>query len=248
MAEAPASAYPIETLVLQDFTQTPNTSAGLYQTVLEHVVPRNEVRALLRYPGRLTFGKRDAFVGDGALKQFALLSTLIASRNFPTPARAFKGATAGGVSAATELTYTSAAAPAAGQFTIDASNNIVLAAADAAPTAGETVWVFYAFSDGEYTIEVFTPNERRHDTYANGTIRRLNAAPQDDVNSVFAIGSNTPWLPQDTLIRVQVKVADSDSIVSFDPLNIYTNIELPFTRQPIGAVKDPDNQLSALGA
>ena len=248
MAEAPASAYPIETLVLEDFTRTPNTSAGLYQTVLEHVVPRNEVRALLRYPGRLTFGTQDAFVGDGAAKSFALLSTLVQSRNFPTPARAFKGATGGGVAGATELTYTSAAAPGAGEFTISAANAIVLAAADDAPTAGETVWVYYAFADGEYTIEVFTPNERRHDTYANGTIRRLNAAPQDDVNSVFAIGSNTPWLPQDTLIRVQVKVEDADSIVNFDAHNIYTNIELPFTRQPIGAVKDPDNQLSGLGA
>lgn len=242
--DMPATAYPIEQLVLSDFTQTPNTSVNITQTVLEHIVPRNEARALLRYPGRLTFGKLDAIVGTTATT-YALLSTLVFSRNFPTPARAFRGTTAGGLAGATEQTYV-ASGPGAGQFTIDASNNIVLGTALAAT---DTVWVYYAFSDGQYTIEVFTPNERRHDTYANGTILRLNSAPQDDVNSVFAIGSNTPFLPQDTIVRVQVNVTNSTSLVNFDAANIYTNIELPFTRAPIAALKGhPDAQLAGLGA
>lgn len=237
----------IEKLLLGDFTRTPNTLANVLQTVMEFIVPRGEARSLRRWPGRLTLGKRDAFVGNGAAKTFALLSTLVHSRNWPTPARAFKGATAGGVAGATELVYTSAAAPAAGQFTIDAANNIVLAAADAAPTAAETVWVYYAFGDGRYTIEVFTANEKRHDSVINGSILGLNAANQDDVNSVFAINANTPYLPQDTIIRVQVQVSDADSIVNFDDQNIYTNIELPYTRAPQASIRSPDAQLAGLG-
>lgn len=243
--EAPTQA--IEKLLLSDFTRTPNTMAGVLQTVMEHVVPRGEARSLRRWPGRLTLGKRDAFVGNAALKTFALLSVLVNSRNFPTPARAFKGLTANGVAGAVELVYTSAAAPAAGQFTIDAANNIVLAAADAAPAANETVWVYYAFGDGRYTVEVFAANEKRHDSVLNGSILGLNAANQDDVNSVLAINANTPYLPQDTAIRVQVQVTDADSLVNFDDVNIYTNIELPYTRAQQASIRSPDAQLAGLG-
>lgn len=247
MPESEAPTQGIEKLLLGDFTRTSNTMAGVLQTVMEHLVPRGEARSLRRWPGRLTLGKRDAFVGNGALKTFALLSILVNSQQFSAPARAFKGATAGGVAAATELVYTSAAAPAAGQFTIDATNNIVLAAADAAPSAAETVWVYYAFSDGRYTVEVFAANEKRHDSVANGSILGLNVANQNDVNSVWAINANTPYLPQDTAIRVQVQVADADSLVNFDEQNVYTNIELPYTRIAQAAIKSPDAQLAGLG-
>ena len=233
----PEQHYPQEALILEDFTQFANTQTGVMETVLEHVVPRNEARMLLRAPGRLNFGTLDTFSGDGSTTDFALLSTLVRSRNFPQPARAFVG----GV----EQTYTSAAAPGAGEFTVT-GNTAKFGTAPA--NAADNTKVYYAFADGDYTVEVFSPNERQHDTYANGTIRRLNSAPQDDVNSVWAIGANTPPLPQDTIIRVQVKVSDADSIVNFDADNIYTRIELPFTRLPLAAVQDPDAYLARLGA
>ena len=240
--------YPEEMLVLTDFVTTPNTQTGLMETVLEHVVPRNEARMLLRSPGRLHFGTRHVTAeGDGIVTSYALPVTLVRSRNFPVPAIVliYDGADPDSDTLVDTLVYV-ASAPAAGQFTLSANNVVLGDAADL--DAGEFGVVYFPFGNGEYTVEVFSPNERTHDTYANGTILRLNSAPQDDVNSVWALGSNTPPLPQDTIVRVQVKITDADAIVNFDAVNVYTAIELPFTRLPVGSLNDPDAYLDKLGA
>lgn len=239
--------YPQETLVLPDFDQSSNSQTGVFETVLEHIVPRNEARMLLRAPGRLTFGTRHIVQGDGVTTTYSLPAVLVRSRNFPIPAVAlvYDGADPATANLVDTLTYV-ASGPAAGQFTLSGNDVVLGDGADVG--AAEYLVVYFPFSNGVYTVEVFSPNERQHDTYANGTILRLNSAPQDDVNSVWALGSNSPPLPQDTIIRVQVKVTDADAIVNFDAANPYTNIELPFTRLPLAALSDPDAYMGPLGA
>jgi len=240
--------YPTEVLVLDDFVQTQNSQTGVFETVLEHEVPRNEARMLLRSPGRLNFGTRHITAeGDGIATNYALPVTLVRSRNFPIPAvvKVFDGPDPDADSEVDELDYV-ASAPGAGEFTLSGNSVVLGAAADIG--AGEYGVVYFPFGNGDYTVEVFSPNQRRHDTYQNGSILRLNSAPQDDVNSVWALGRNSPPLPQDTIVRVQVKVTDADAIVNFDAANPYTRIELPFTRLAVAGDGSADDYLKGLGS
>lgn len=219
----PLQTSDIENLLLSDFLASANSGvAGVLQTVLQHTVFRGETRTLIRHPGRLTFGTKDLFSGNGALVTFNLTKKAVVSANHPTPARAFVG----GV----EQAYV-AAAPGAGQFTVNFAVSPATITFGVAPGAGaDNVDVRYANAEGNYSIEVFTPNSRRHDTYKNGTIRRLNSAPQHDNNNIFAIDRDTPPLTQDHIIRIQV---DSAAVVDLDAEKSYTSIELPFVRGPL---------------
>lgn len=208
-----------------DFVLTATQGTGAVETVAEYVIPRGEARKFIRHSGRLTLGAKDLFNGDGATVDFVLAQPIANSpRAFAAPAKVFVGAV--------EYVYV-AAAPGAGQFTINFATKTITFGV--APAVGvDNVKVYYppVNGDGKYTIEVYNPTERRHETFGNGSIRRINTAPQDDINSPWTMGE-TPWLVQDYILRVQVQSA---SDVSVDADNPYTQIELPFVRKGIAQV------------
>lgn len=217
----------METLTREDFTRVANTGAGAFQTVMTHIVPRGEARKFVREAGRLNFGATQQFAPAGGTTTLTITAgSVVRSRQFKAyPVTVFR--LRAGVTV--QLTLVTAA-PGANEFSYNETTQVITIAAS---TAGDVFDVYFPFSAGSYTVEVFSPSERRHDTYGNGTIQRLNSAPQDDINSMFSINSDTPWLLQDYTLRVQVNTA---TIVNHDDRNPYTLVELPYVRAPLAAL------------
>jgi hypothetical protein len=216
----------LDYLTLNDVTKTAATGTGATETVFEFIIPRGEARKFVRTAGRLTLGAKDTFAGNGALVDFVLAQTIANNfRGFRIPAILYF--LTGGVK--TYKTYTSNPAPGAGQFTVNFATNAVKTGDVAAALTDVVVLYPPVNVDGQYTVEVFNPTERRHETFGNGSIRGLHSMVQDDINSPWSM-SETPWLPQDYILRVQVKTV---SDVSVDLDNAYTQLELPFVRKPV---------------
>lgn len=204
---------PIENLTRDDFTLSANTP-NVNTTTAEFVVPRGFAFRLLAHNARLLLGTMDQFAGNGAQVTFVLTRKIVPSRgNGPA---AIDGAVA---------TVNGA------QVTISAidyaAGSVTLAAA---PANGAVVKIYYAFAEGRYTVEVFSADERRHDTHANGSIRRLNASNQEDVNQMFRLDFPTNWLPQDFVVRIQV---NTPATVNWDAVNPFSMIQFPFERRDI---------------
>jgi hypothetical protein len=212
-----------------DMTLTPTVGSGNFETVAEFIIPRGEARKFLREAGRLTLGSKSAFNGDGATTVFTLPANVSNNARAFTPPAALYFVVAG---VKVFKVYTANPAPGAGQFTVLFPNQVKTG--DIAAAGVNNVVVYYppTNSDGKYTIEVFNPPEKRHETYGNGATAGLHRKVQDDINSPWTM-NETPWIVQDYLIRVQVA---SLIVVDTSLDNPFLGVELPFVRKGIGQV------------
>lgn len=218
---------PIEFLTREDFTLSANTP-NVNTTVAEFVIPRGYAFRYLAHSARLLLGTMDQFNGDGVQATFNLSRDIIPSRgNGPASTDGAVATVNGAVVAIQSINY--------------AANSVTLAAA---PANGATVRIYYAFGEGRYTVEVFSADERRHDTHANGAIRRLNASNQEDVNQLFRLKFATNWLPQDFLIRIQV---NTPATVNWDAANPFSSIQFPYERRDIRSFR-PEELVAAYQA
>lgn len=234
----------LDFLTRSDLTLTAASGTGAVETVAEFVIPRGLARKFVRTSGRLLLGAKDTFAGNGALVDFVLAATIANSpRSFRIPAVLYFQVGAG---AKTYKTYTANPAPGAGEFTVNFATNAVKTG-DVAPN-GTSVHVYYppVNGDGQYTIEVFNPTERRHETYGNDAIAALHSAAQTDINSPWTM-NETPWLPQDYIIRVQVKTSSDVNVESDNP---YTLFALPFIQKPVSQMTKDEyaETVAVLGA
>jgi len=218
---------PTENLTRDDWTLSANTP-NVNTTVAEFVVPRGYAKRFVAQNARLMLGTMDQFAGNGAATAFALSRTIVPSRgNGPLSTDGAVATVNGAVVAISAINY--------------ATNTVTLAAA---PANAAVVKIYYAFSEGRYTVEVFSADERRHDTHANGSIRRLNATNQEDVNQIFRLDFPTNWLPQDFILRIQV---NTPATVNWDAVNPFSTILFPFERRDIRSFK-PEELVAAYQA
>jgi len=218
---------PMEYLTRDDFTLAANTP-NVNTTVAEFVIPRGYAFRFLAQAARLLLGVMDQFAGTGAQTVFNLTRQIVPSRgNGPS---ALDGAVATVNSAVVTISA------------IDYNAKTVTLAV--APANAAVVKIYYGIAEGRYTVEVFSPDERRHDTHANGSIRRLNASNQEDVNSLFRLDFPTNWLPQDFLVRVQV---NTPGTINWDAANPFSSIQVPYERRDLRSFK-ADELLAAYQA
>lgn len=212
-----------------DFELDSNTVSTALEAVASHTIPRGLVRQFVTKPGRLTLGALQEFDGDGVTTAFVISAGTVVSnpRGFYQPVVAIVDGT--------EQTYTTGS-PGAGEFSYTASTQTVTFGT--APASGtDNVDIYFPFAEGAYTVEVFSENGRQRETFVNGPIRRLNSAPQDDVNSAWGLRRPTPLIPQDAEIRILVRSTVS---VNWDDENPYSQIELPYMEAPITSM-DPSS-------
>ncbi|MFA5861214.1 MAG: hypothetical protein WDA16_05915 [Candidatus Thermoplasmatota archaeon] len=215
---------PIEFLTREDFSLAANTP-NVNTTTAEFVIPRGYAYRFLAHAGRLLLGTMDQFAGTGAQTVFNLTRDIVPSRgNGPAAIDGALVTVNGALVAITSIDY--------------AANSVTLTVA---PANAATVKIYYAFSEGRYTVEVFSADERRHDTHANGAIRRLNASNQEDVNQLFRLKFATNWLPQDFIIRVQVQTA---ATINWDTVNPFSMLQLPYERRDIRTFR-PEELIAA---
>lgn len=170
----------------------------------------------------------DQFAGTGAQVTFALTRQIVPSRGNGPAAIDGALATVNGVQVViSAIDY--------------AAKTVTLAAA---PANGAVVKIYYGIGEGRYTVEVFSADERRHDTHANGSIRRLNASNQEDVNSLFRLDFPTNWLPQDFIVRIQVQ---TPGVINWDAVNPFSSIQLPYERRDIRTFR-PEELIAAYQA
>jgi len=206
----------MEFLTREDFTLSANTP-NVNTTVAEFVIPRNYAFKFLARNSRVLLGTMNQFVGNGAQTAFVLSRAIVRSKgNGPLPTDGAVATVNGNAVAISAIDYV--------------TRTVTLAAA---PANGATVRIYYLFAEGRYTVEIFSADERRHDTHANGSIRRLNASNQEDVNSAVRLDFSTNWLPQDFLFRIQVQ---TPATVNWDPANAFSTIQLPFERRDVRAL------------
>jgi len=217
----------MENLTRDDFTLSANTP-NVNTTIAEFVIPRGYAFRFLAQNARLTLGAMDQFAGNGAQTAFVLTRAPVSSRGWGA------GATDGVLATVNGAVVTVASVN-------YATNTVTLAAA---PANGATVKIYYPFSDGRYTVEIFSADERRHDTQANGSIRRINASNQEDVNQIFRLDFPSNWLPQDFLFRVQV---NTPATVNWDAVNPFSVLQVPFERRDIRSFR-PEELVAAYQA